>query len=157
MSHDLDVGDLGPDPFAKYTGGFEGSFATTAVFFGGLDELIGSPRKDVDSAVEDEHTAVPSGFGASDFELKTGNYQVVFTPRREYAFVADPDFTEPMDAGIDYESQQRLGKREKVDMKELLQSAVTRIRRTFEAMGWSQDGATQEIFDTLRFSMVELV
>eukprot|EP01050_Picozoa_sp_SAG11_P014372 SAG11_NODE_1764_length_4288_cov_3.044163_3_plen_111_part_00 len=62
----------------------------------GLDGLIGEPRKDVAQAVEDEHCSVPSGFGASDFELTTGNYQVLFTPRLEYAFVADASFLQPM-------------------------------------------------------------
>jgi hypothetical protein len=36
------------DPFAKYSGGFQGNFASMADFHGGLDSLIGEPAKDVD-------------------------------------------------------------------------------------------------------------
>ena len=35
------------DPFGKFTGGFEGSFADVNTFFGGLDSLVGEPQKNV--------------------------------------------------------------------------------------------------------------
>ena len=43
VEHDTTV----RDPFGKYTGGFEGSFADVNTFFGGLDSLIGEPQKNV--------------------------------------------------------------------------------------------------------------
>ena len=76
--------------FEKFTGGFEGSFAETSAFFGGLDKLIGEPEKSVLQAMRAEHCEVAEGFGASDAELTAGNYGVTFTPRKEFMFVADP-------------------------------------------------------------------
>ena len=43
IEHDTTV----QDPFGKFTGGFEGSFADVNAFFGGLDSLIGEPQKSV--------------------------------------------------------------------------------------------------------------
>jgi hypothetical protein len=60
------------ESFSKFSGGFEGTFASTALFYGGLDELIGEPRKDVNAAVREEHCEVSHGFGASDMELTAG-------------------------------------------------------------------------------------
>ena len=58
-------------------------------FFGGLEQLIGPPKIQVEAAVREEHCEVGSGFGASDDELKSNNYGVLFTPKVEYLFAAD--------------------------------------------------------------------
>lgn len=98
-----------------------------------------------------------SGFGASDGALKTSNYQVVFTPRKEYQFVTDAAFQDEMDAGIDYETQDRIGVREKVDLEVALADAANRITDSFKKMGWSSDGAKiAEDFKGLKFTIVEL-
>ena len=57
-------------------------------FFGGLEQLIGPPKIQVEAAVRDEHCDVTSGFGASNDELKSNNYGVLFTPKSEYLFAA---------------------------------------------------------------------
>ena len=68
-------------------------------FFGGLDKLIGPPRKDVAQAIKEEHCNVADGYGKSDQKLLSNNYNVEFTPQKEYEFVTNPDFCERMDAG----------------------------------------------------------
>ena len=76
-------------------------YGSIATFFGGLDKLIGEPMKHVERGIRKEHTEVPAGeYGASDVELTAGLYAVTFTPRREWQFVADPQFVEPMNAGF---------------------------------------------------------
>eukprot|EP01051_Picozoa_sp_SAG22_P007310 SAG22_NODE_510_length_9598_cov_6.080114_4_plen_700_part_00 len=145
------------DPFSKFTGGFDGTFADTSTFFGGLGHLIGEPRKDVARAVEEEHCNVSAGFGASDSELETGNYHVTFTPRKEYMFVADPSFSEPMDAGVDNETHVRIGFRERICIKTLRHDAVQLINEAFDQMGWGAATVNQASFDRLIFQQIELV
>ena len=59
--------DAADDPFSKYSGGFEGSFANTSAYFSGLVQLVGEPDKNVNEAVRAEHCDVPANeFGASD-------------------------------------------------------------------------------------------
>jgi hypothetical protein len=84
------------EPFAKFTDGYEGTFATISAFFGGLPKLIGEPRRDVVEGMRAEHCGVAEGFGRSDGEVAGLNNNVAFTPRREYLFVCDPAFDEPM-------------------------------------------------------------
>ena len=101
--------------FDKYSGGYEGSFADISSFFGGLDKLIGEPEKDVE-AIQTEHCEVEEGcFGASHTEQVAGNYKVTFTLEREWRFVADPEFVDPISAGQHHqESGRDLGSRQKV-------------------------------------------
>ena len=47
------------DPFGKFTGGFEGSFADVNTFFGGLDSLIGEPQKNVVRLLHWLHLVMP--------------------------------------------------------------------------------------------------
>lgn len=44
--------------FDKYSGGFEGQFGEIAMFYGGLDRLIGAPQKNIDGAIRAEHCDV---------------------------------------------------------------------------------------------------
>jgi hypothetical protein len=143
--------------FTKFSGGFEGTFASTTLFYGGLDQLIGEPRKDVDAAVREEHCEVGHGFGASDMELTAGNYQVAFTPHVEYRFVAEPGFDQPMAAGVEWESSRNLGTRRKVEIGELMAQAVPRIQESYRKMGWSPSAVTDKHFEELQLTAVELI
>ena len=115
-------------------------------FFGGLDKLIGPPRKDVAQAIKEEHCNVADGYGKSDQKLLSNNYNVEFTPQKEYEFVTNPDFCERMDAGTkiivltqflivpnlrrydctgtDPATKKPLGARKKVTLEELMATAV---------------------------------
>jgi hypothetical protein len=145
------------NPFAKYSGGYEGSFANLSAFFGGLDKLIGEPQKNVAAAIRAEHCDVADGFGASDTEQTAGNYGVVFTPKKEYLFVADPDFNESMSAGVHQETKRAMGDRPKRDIRVLQQDAVALIRAEFREMGWSEDAVTDELWADLKVQESELV
>ena len=149
-------------------------------FFGGLEQLIGPPKIQVEAAVRDEHCNVDGGFGASDEEVKSNNYGVLFTPKSEYLFAAakaefDKEFgskylkedgaeSPGLDAGVNPDTRKSLGVREYLDISELLQTreagdtkVVVKIRQHFEQMDWPVGGITQEMFDDLNFSGTELV
>ena len=145
------------DPFEKFIGGFEGTFANVAVFFGGLDKLIGVPRCNVAAALRDEHCGVVDGFGASDTELVAPNYGVRFTPREEYLFVADPAFDTAMSAGTNSVSRKSRGERHKVTVDELLTGAVVRLQHSFRSSGWNADAVTERSFAELHLRRPELV
>ena len=122
-----------------------------------LDKLIGPPRKDVEAAVRDEHCGVQEGeFGASDEELISPNYQVRFTPRQEYKFVMEPAFGTTLSAGKDQTTGDALPDRDHVVLKDLLAQAVELMRDAFREMKLPEAAITQELFDELRFTIVEL-
>ena len=67
--------------------GFEMSFGSLDLFFGGLEALVGSPHPNVKEMMGDEHTSR----GDSGREFTTGNYGVRTTSAIEYQFVVAPD------------------------------------------------------------------
>eukprot|EP01051_Picozoa_sp_SAG22_P005512 SAG22_NODE_329_length_12249_cov_27.341646_7_plen_1215_part_00 len=149
------------DPFAKFSGGFEGTYADTAIFYGGLVKLVGEPQKNVGEAVRAEHCDVRDGFGCSRAELTSGNYGVAFTPE-EYRFVADPTFVEPMSCGLEWENQRPPipgGLRRALDIRDLADPhvAVARIRQSFKQMGWPESAVTVSSYEALRLAQVELI
>ena len=147
--------------------------------------MIGPPKIQVEAAVREEHCDVDGGFGASDKELKSNNYSVLFTPKSEYLFAAakaefdkefgskylkqsGPESGQPgacgLDAGVNPDTRKSLGVRKFLDISDLLQTreggdtkAVVTIRQYFEQMGWPVGGITQELFDDLNFSVTELL
>jgi WD40 repeat protein len=150
------------NPFDKFSGGFEGSFADTATFFGGLVKLVGEPQKNVSEAVRAEHCDVLEGFGASRAEMTAGNYGVTFTPEREYLFVSDPGFAELMSCGVVGSSNRPPipgGRRLPLDIRELSDPkvAVRRIRRCFLKMGWPRSAVTETGYASLQMTAIELV
>eukprot|EP01051_Picozoa_sp_SAG22_P006230 SAG22_NODE_401_length_11080_cov_18.258082_5_plen_553_part_00 len=149
------------DPFAKFVDGYDGNFADVNAFFGGLPKLIGEPRKDVPEAIRDEHCDVlPPAFGASDVERKAPNYNVFFTPRREYLFVADPNFHEHMAREVDPRTKMMVGERQKIDIAALMAAAVQRMRAAFATVGLAKEAetaVTQPLFDALAMTTSELV
>eukprot|EP01052_Picozoa_sp_SAG31_P015468 SAG31_NODE_994_length_10499_cov_6.293452_6_plen_2190_part_01 len=150
------------DPFAKFSGGFEGTYGDIDTFYGGLVQLIGEPDKQVDDAVRAEHCEVLEGFGASKTEMQAGNYGVKFTPEKEYNFVADPDFLEPMDCGLEWNSGEPPisgGYRQKMDIRELTEpsKAVPRIRAAFSEMGWPKEAVSESRYKNLKITTVELI
>jgi predicted outer membrane repeat protein len=154
--------DNDDNPFEKYAGGFEGTFADTATFFGGLVKLVGEPQKNVGEAVRAEHCDVLDGFGASRTELTAGNYGVTFTPENEYLFVSDPDFAEPMSCGIEFESKRAPiagGLRLPLDIHALSDPtvAVKRIRQHFVKMGWPESAVTETSYMALQMAAIELI
>eukprot|EP01052_Picozoa_sp_SAG31_P005250 SAG31_NODE_228_length_19803_cov_29.496498_5_plen_223_part_00 len=129
---------------------------------GGLVKLIGEPQRNVSEAVRAEHCDVIEGFGASREELVAGNYGVVFTPVREYNFVADPVFTEPMACGVDFESKRPAvagGFRKPLDIAEISKPkvAVDRINKCFETMHELEATITESMYESLQMTTVELV
>ena len=142
-------------------GGFDGTFADTATFFGGLVKLVGEPQNNVVEAVRAEHCDVLDGFGASRSELVAGNYSVAFTPQKEYMFVSDPSFAEPMSCGVEWESNRPPipgGRRLPLDIRELTdpKAAVRRIRTCFAKMGWPEAAVTETSFAAQQLAAVEL-
>ena len=100
---------------------------------------------------------MPEGeFGASDEELISPHYQIHFTPRKEYQFVMNPTFGTPMPAGKDLVTGEPLPDREHVVLIDLLAQAVVLMREAFEEMKVTIAGVTQERFDELKFTLVEL-
>ena len=77
---------LDADYYSKFEGGFVGQFADVSAFHGGLDQMIGECRKDILKAIKEEHTAVSSGFGASNQPFMTPNYNIMTTVAREFNF-----------------------------------------------------------------------
>ena len=86
-----DSADESDGYYGKFDGGFEGIFADMTDYFGGLEKIIGECRKDLIAAMEEEHTELTSGFGASDTEFSTSSYRVRTTPRNEWHFVVNPN------------------------------------------------------------------
>ena len=150
------------DPFAKFSGGFEGSFADTSTFHEGLVQLIGEPSRDVSEAVRAEHCDVLGGFGASKAEMTASNYGVTFSPEKEYRFVSDLNFLEPMSCGLEWKSKRSPipgGFRHKLDIRELSNPkvAVARIRQSFKQMGWSETAVTETMYGSLMMTLIELI
>lgn len=77
-----------------------------------------------------------SVFFFADTELTAENYGVRFTPRREYRFVFDPLFDEPMDAGRDPLTSAPKGRRQPVPLSQLLVEAVPRMQAVFVERNW---------------------
>ena len=165
---------------SRFVGGFEGTFADTNEFFGGLEILIGPPSVNVSGAIEAEHCNVRAGeFGASTEVVESHNYKVRFCPLSEYLFVADYDRFERecgkvtglqagsrgLSAGTDPKTKKQLPLREHWDLSSLLivdQStgecnAVRMIRESFEGRGWKTQGVSQELFSKLDFHETELM
>eukprot|EP01052_Picozoa_sp_SAG31_P006815 SAG31_NODE_318_length_17799_cov_79.857571_4_plen_535_part_00 len=147
----------GMNAFNKFSGGYEGTFADISAFFGGLVQLIGEPAKDVLASLRREHETVPAGeYGASQTPLQTSNYRVMFTPQKEFSFVADPRDESVMDAGLDEEGQP-LPPREKVLAETLLAEAVPRMRDALHKRGWGAAAVTHEAFAELHLQLAELI
>ena len=122
--------------YDKFTGGFEGSFADLSDYFGGLEEMIGECRKDLMTAMEEEHCVVATGYGASDETFVTSSYRVRSTPREEWHFVVAPDAVGDMDAGTDRETGRSRGSRVKVPIDELLDNAAELMTNSFADRGF---------------------
>ena len=128
-----------------------------STFFGGLDKLIGEPGKDVEGSMRAEHCDITKGFGASDDVQVANNYHVEFTPKREWRFVTDPTFAEPMSAGWsdeDKETGRKRGNREKVRIEDLTQE---RLRTFFEQQGWDVAAVSEKLFKELNVTRPELI
>ena len=124
--------------------------------------MVGEPEKNVNEAIRSEHCDVREGFGASTMELTAGNYGVTFTPVKEYHFVADPDFAEPMSCGQAWGTNRTViegGLRRPLDIIELSDPkvAVHRIRVSFQKMGWLKSVVTDSMYASLRVTLVELI
>eukprot|EP01043_Picozoa_sp_COSAG02_P018544 COSAG02_NODE_868_length_16360_cov_12.608204_7_plen_1171_part_00 len=119
------------DFYDKFTGGFEGTFADLSDYFGGLEKMIGECRKDLMAAMEEEHCAVATGYGASDDTFVTSSYRVTSTPRQEWLFVVAPAVVGDMDAGIDRETGRSRGNRVKIPAEKLLKEAAPLITKSF--------------------------
>ena len=63
----------------KFTGTFEGKFASAQTFHDGLDRHVGLPNQNVLEAVINEHRHAPN----SDTQYETSNYKLVCTPEEE--------------------------------------------------------------------------
>ena len=126
----------GDDFYDKFTGGFEGSFADLSDYFGGLEEMIGECRKDLMTAMEEEHCTVATGYGASDETFVTSSYRVKSTPREEWHFVVAPTEVGDMDAGTDRETGRSRGSRVKVPIEELLDNAAELMTNSFADRGF---------------------
>lgn len=133
--------------YSKFDGGFEGTFADMGDFFGGLELLIGECRKDLMQAMEEEHTAVVEGYGASDAEFCTSSYRVVTTPRDEWHFVVAPDKVGEMSAGVDRETGRSRGNRAKLNVEELFSNAAALITASFQELGFDVVVTDEEICD----------
>ena len=125
-------------------------------------KLVGEPEKNVNEAIRAEHCDVREGFGASAIELTAGNYGVTFTPAKEYYFVADPMFAEPMSCGQAWGTNRPViegGLRKPLDIIELSNPkvAVQRIRDCFRKMGWPASAVTDTTYASLRVTRVELI
>eukprot|EP01052_Picozoa_sp_SAG31_P017584 SAG31_NODE_1210_length_9377_cov_21.101207_3_plen_1379_part_00 len=150
------------NPFEKYSGGFEGTFADTNTYFGGLVKLVGEPQKNVPEAVRKEHCHVKHGYGMSRQVLTAGNYGVTFTPEKEYKFVSDPHFTEQMSCGIEKGTNKVPilgGWRRPLNVLKLSdpKKAVQRIRQHFLKMGWSETAVTEDLYASLNVTTIELI
>ena len=90
-------------------------------FFCGLEDRIGRPSRDLEQAIEREHSFVlDDGFGASHKEFTSINYRVTTTPFKEFRFVF---------RGEGQTSRgQNLGFREKATNEEILATALQRFR-----------------------------
>eukprot|EP01050_Picozoa_sp_SAG11_P055394 SAG11_NODE_33821_length_275_cov_0.590909_1_plen_91_part_11 len=86
-------------------------------------------------------------FGASEYTLESSNYKVHFTPKKEYLFVADSEFTDEMEAGLDPITMSPIvNSRTKVDVQQLLKDAVPKIHALYTEMGWSTKSVTPAKF-----------
>eukprot|EP01052_Picozoa_sp_SAG31_P003957 SAG31_NODE_157_length_22047_cov_5.897849_6_plen_1697_part_00 len=158
-----------PELRAKFMGVFDGTLEEAQSLLmptGSLTSLIGPPNEstEFEQAIEDEHCSVPEHnshgdlqFGASTYELVTPHYGVNFTPQKEYKFVVDPKFTEPMNKGFAIETKEKLGFRQKICVEDLLDDAVDRIRASHGRIGWKKDKITGAAFHELRISKVEII
>ena len=142
--------------YDKFTGGFEGSFADLSDYFGGLEEMIGECRKDLMTAMEEEHCAVATGYGASDETFVTSSYQVRSTPREEWHFVVAPTAVGDMDAGTDRETGRSRGSRVKVPIEELLENAAELMTRSFADRGFSSV-VTPDDINRIQFRIEEMI
>lgn len=157
VSMDMAGGKSLSGMFDKYSGGFEGSFGEISMYFGGLDQLLGAPQKNVGAAIEQEHCGVKGGFGESTAQKTANNYGVTFTPMDEYLFVADPRkmFHKKMNAGSS--GGRDLGFRQRVGVDTIFASAVLRIQASYQEAGWDVEAVNQHSFDALEFKMEELI
>lgn len=117
--------------YGKFSAGYIGSFADMSDFYGGLEDMIGECRKDLMKSMEEEHTKVSSGFGASDTAFTTSNYMVSTTPRKEWQFVVDPGDVADMDAGTDPATKKSRGLRQRLDIDDLYENAAQLISEAF--------------------------
>eukprot|EP01051_Picozoa_sp_SAG22_P011676 SAG22_NODE_1146_length_5374_cov_7.602654_3_plen_696_part_01 len=123
--------------YSKFKAGFMGSFAGMQTFHAGLDGMIGECRKDVLLAMEEEHTKVVQGFGASTTEYSTGNYGISTCCRKEWDFVVNLT----RDPAMEHESVLRESK----DIHQLHRDAWELISASFAARG-----ATDPVFAGVR-------
>ena len=90
-------------------------------FFCGLEDRIGRPSRDLEQAIEREHSFVSGdGFGASHKEFTSINYRVTTTPFKEFRFVFRGEGQ--------ISRGQNLGFREKATNEEILATALQRFR-----------------------------
>ena len=75
------------EKFSLDTHTYEGEYGTLSTFFGGLQEIIGSPEPKAMDAMCNEHTRGVD----SKVEFTTGNYDVTTTAEVEWEFVATPE------------------------------------------------------------------
>ena len=133
---DADEDASGDNFYDKFTGGFEGTFADLSDYFGGLEKMIGECRKDLMTAMEEEHCTVATGYGASDETFVTSSYRVTSTPREEWHFVVAPSAVGDMDAGTDRETGRSRGNRIKVLVEKLLEQAAELMTSSFTDRGF---------------------
>ena len=118
----------------RYSGGFEGSFATIKQFNGGLLELLGAPpQPNLVQAMMAEHCELSEGFGASDAVFVTSNYGGNrATPRQEWLHVVEPDkLAAPLSAGIGHGGRD-LGVREQKPWQHYKDNLLLLLHRCLE-------------------------
>jgi hypothetical protein len=120
--------------YTKYEQGFTGSFADMSDYRGGLEKMIGQCRKDIMQAMEDEHTLVSEGYGASDEMFVTSSYRVKTTPRVEWEFVICEEDMQ-LSAGFDREDNKDRGFRTNFPPRRLLDEASVLITASFKEKG----------------------
>jgi hypothetical protein len=121
--------------YSKFHGGFVGHFGKTETFHGGLDQMIGECRKDISKAIEEEHTAVSSGFGASNEPFMTPNYNIMTTVAREFNFclLGERDSPPLYDKKrVEIKMGQETTPRRVKDVKALHKNAAALITESFE-------------------------
>jgi hypothetical protein len=121
--------------YSKFDGGFVGHFADISAFHGGLDQMIGECRKDISKAIEEEHTAVRSGFGASNEPFITPNYNIMTTVAREFNFCSLGERDSPPlydKKRVEIKMGQETTPRQAKDVRALHKNAAALITESFE-------------------------
>jgi hypothetical protein len=130
--------------YSKFDGGgFMGTFADMKDFYGGLEKLIGDCRKDVATAMAEEHTQVAESivkdgkdtkqFGASKVDFVTSNYGVRTRPEHEWGFIVDGNWSLEMDAGKDLSTGEKHSKsRTREPLSTFCSEAALRITARLE-------------------------